>query len=660
MKSAKTAPAFDCYYDDADDAAHHYDFNLSRSGSASEAMAPAAVASASSSSKPMAPPLLEVRSAPLLVDSGSISISTPAASNSATALLTPTSAAIFALAALATALLRRRSRPKNASSSSAASTSSTRPRLLFPARTGLPPCRVPSHPLFGHMPRMYSPPDSPSFRELFVDHADDAGLSTFWFLHVKCVSVLKAEHARVVFRNSVERSSVRIITRHFTRSLGQDSLILLDGGASDREKWRHHRNLMKVAFTTHAVEAMADKVWKVANGFASSLSRECAKDQSPDGQSRGCYRAEATHVFKWVTLDIFGKVAFDHVFGCSEALESDPLATSLNHLIEDSNARCKPGALLNPFHQCYWLPTRRNREFRRHGARVRGLFGSICRERMRDIRRRAEEAGAPGGQGSAAALRPSKGDDLLTALLKSEAQSRDVSPEDSHEDLVKMLLTLFFAGYDTSSVLLSMITYVAASDPVLQRTCAREARDASETLDDDASAWESNLAYCRAVVLETLRVHPPVYTNARNLNDDVVLDGRIIPKRTRVVVPIVQVHTDPRNFARPKEFLPERWVRKDPATGRWTPRDHGKEPTTMPGDPTYLPPANPRYLFTFGDGARNCIGHRLALQESTIVFACLVRDLTVELPEGFVLRKRKKFALAPPTEMPLTFRKREW
>jgi len=70
--------------------------------------------------------------------------------------------------------------------------------------------------------------------------------------------------------------------------------------------------------------------------------------------------------------------------------------------------------------------------------------------------------------------------------------------------------------------------------------------------------------------------------------------------------------------------------------------------------------ANPRNLFAFSDGARKCPGYRLALQESTFIFACIVRDLTVDVREGLVLKKRKKFVLAIPSEMPLIFRKREW
>ena len=85
---------------------------------------------------------------------------------------------------------------------------------------------------------------------------------------------------------------------------------MMECGEANRKKWRHHRNLIKVAFTTNAVEKMADKVWKVANGFTSSILRECTKNCRDTNE--GSYCSEAEDIFKWATLDIFGKVALNY------------------------------------------------------------------------------------------------------------------------------------------------------------------------------------------------------------------------------------------------------------------------------------------------------------------------------------------------------------
>ncbi len=92
---------------------------------------------------------------------------------------------------------------------------------LFPTSTNLPPCEVPPHRIFGHMQHVFSPPDCDRFNSIFVKHANPSGLSTFLFLKTPSVSVLKAEHAKIVFRNSIERSGAKIISRHFKRCLGE-------------------------------------------------------------------------------------------------------------------------------------------------------------------------------------------------------------------------------------------------------------------------------------------------------------------------------------------------------------------------------------------------------------------------------------------------------
>lgn len=99
------------------------------------------------------------------------------------------------------------------------------PTDIFSPSTKLPRCRVPACPIFGHMPNVFSPPDSPRWTSIFIDQANSEGLSTFLFLGVPCVGVLKAEHAKIVLRNSIERVGSMVIARHFKRSLGEGEFV---------------------------------------------------------------------------------------------------------------------------------------------------------------------------------------------------------------------------------------------------------------------------------------------------------------------------------------------------------------------------------------------------------------------------------------------------
>jgi len=507
------------------------------------------------------------------------------------------------------------------------------------------------------MPYVFSPPDSKKYAQVFETNANESGISTLWFFFTPCVSVLKAEHARCVLRHSVERRNFQMFSRHFKRSLGQDSIVCIDGGS----QWRHHRNLIKVAFTGNAVSNMASKVWKVANMFSQSILREC-------GTQGGTYGANGLDIFKWATIDIFGAVALGYKFGCVDSLDLPPLATSFNITVEDSNSRITVKNILNPLVQLYCFPTERNRRYHEHSKITKDLLRGICKERMETITKNI--ASRDQGQVSPEARKKScshisEDDDLLSILLKSQCGPNGEHDE-SYEDLIEMLITMFFAGYDTSSIALTFVMYCLSLHKEVQTECAKEAYAATTQMNTDGSLnenptqWEDRLVYCWAVVMETLRLHPPVFTNVRNLAKDLHLEDSTIPSGSRVYIPIQQIHTDERNFARAKEFLPERWARRDEVTNRWVKRDHLTEPQSLENHPTYIPPANPNNFFTFSDGARNCVGRRLAIQESTMLLACIVRDLVIDTTPGFVMQKRKKFAMAPPTEMPLIFQERNW
>jgi cytochrome P450 len=154
--------------------------------------------------------------------------------------------------------------------------------------------------------------------------------------------------------------------------------------------------------------------------------------------------------------------------------------------------------------------------------------------------------------------RAANGDDLFSVLCRAET-------EDGHrfsdEDVVNHMIFTMMAAHDTSTITLALMGYYLAKHPEWQDRVRAESRAlGKETIGyDDAD----HLPALDLVFKETLRMNAPVGVVARQAIKDTEIDGRYIPKGTRVMLglyPTMRMEpwwTDPDTFD-PERFTPER------------------------------------------------------------------------------------------------------
>jgi cytochrome P450 len=166
-----------------------------------------------------------------------------------------------------------------------------------------------------------------------------------------------------------------------------------------------------------------------------------------------------------------------------------------------------------------------------------------------------------------------------------------------------------------------ILGYVAASEStsitacwairiLLTRPCLVEKirKEADEVIGkrDAACIRHRDLRFTRQVVLETLRLYPP-FPIIRTLTiEELIIDGFMIPPKTWILVPIFNIHRDPRWFENPLEFIPE----------RWNDNPYGVDPTM-----SFIP---------FGFGHHRCIAWELAIAELSVQIAYLFHRYDVE------------------------------
>lgn len=221
--------------------------------------------------------------------------------------------------------------------------------------------------------------------------------------------------------------------------------------------------------------------------------------------------------------------------------------------------------------------------------------------------------------------RSAPGDDLLSLLIT--ATDADGGPALTDREIRDELLTMFFAGHETSAAALTWALYLLAEHPDVADGLRAEIGTGVVTMPD-----LPRLTLLDQVVQETLRLYPPAWVFDRSPRHDLTLGGYAIPSGANVLFSPWVVHRDPQWWEAPDEFRPQRFA--DSA-----PRPRG----------AYLP---------FGDGPRLCIGNRFALTEIALVLANLLPRVELSRMGSAAVRPEGDATLRPRGGLPMRVRRR--
>ncbi|XP_022223245.2 probable cytochrome P450 12d1 proximal, mitochondrial [Drosophila obscura] len=199
-----------------------------------------------------------------------------------------------------------------------------------------------------------------------------------------------------------------------------------------------------------------------------------------------------------------------------------------------------------------------------------------------------------------------------------------------------MGMDMLFAGVDATSTLLSAVLLTLAKHPDKQQKLREELTKIMPTKDSLLNEETmKDMPYLRAVIKETLRFYPNGLGTLRSCPENVTLSGYEVPSGTPVLVAANALMKDPAYYARPDEFMPERWLR-DPQSG--------KKLQVSPF--TFLP---------FGFGPRMCIGKRLVDLEVETSVAKLIRNFHVEFLHDASKPYKTLFVMEPAIDFRFKF-----
>jgi cytochrome P450 len=201
----------------------------------------------------------------------------------------------------------------------------------------------------------------------------------------------------------------------------------------------------------------------------------------------------------------------------------------------------------------------------------------------------------------------------------------------SDADLRDNLITFIGAGHETTALALTWALFLLSQDAGAADRVRAEVSAVAQGAPITQDHVE-RLIFTRQVVLEALRLYPPVAALPRQANRDTTLQGIAVPRHTLILMPIYAIHRHRQLWERPDHFEPDRF---DPA--------HGLERN--------------RYQFMpFGAGLRICIGMGFALNEAVAALATLMRGVDLAHDPAHRIRPLVRITMRPQGGMPMTTR----
>lgn len=240
-----------------------------------------------------------------------------------------------------------------------------------------------------------------------------------------------------------------------------------------------------------------------------------------------------------------------------------------------------------------WLPMPANRHARRMVELRRGLLRAIVEERFKE--------------------REPKGD-LLDLLIASQIEEN--GKRFTPEQLIGEMSGIVFAGHETTAQTLTWLFYLLSQHPEAERRVRAEARAAGDR--EPGPADLERMPYTERVILETLRLYPPVYITLREADAPHRVAGYDVPAGTRFAVNIRGLHRAPALWG-------------DDAD-RFDPDRFGPERGAGRHKFAYIP---------FLAGPKRCLGDAFAMLEMQLAVATLCRWATLSFAGA-----------APPIEQP--------
>lgn len=342
---------------------------------------------------------------------------------------------------------------------------------------------------------------------------------------------------------------------------------------NDGDSWKRQRRLVQPAFHTRRIGAYGQTMVD----FTEAMLAEWQDGNTVDVEA----------AMTGLTMKIIARTLFD-----ASLDDTARIGEAITVALKEVDDRLNRLILLPD-----WAPTQSNRILKDAVKQLNVIIQGFIEDR----RASGEDKG-----------------DLLSMLLLARDEDTDGVMTD--QQVRDEAMTLFGAGHETTSHALAWVWAALAENPAAE---ARLHAELAEVLGGRAPALDDlpRLKYTEQVIKEAMRLYPPAWITTREATKDIDLGGYLVRKGEVVVLPFYAIFRDPRYFADPLRFDPDRFS-----------AEREKD--------------IPKYAYVpFGGGPRVCIGNAFAMMEARLILATMAQRFRLAVAPGQVVEPQRMFTL---------------
>lgn len=355
--------------------------------------------------------------------------------------------------------------------------------------------------------------------------------------------------------------------------IGKNSLMMMDGSRHRRE-----RKLLMPAFHKEKIQVYAQQIVHITE----QITSKCKVGES--------FIVRST--MQKVSLEIILQV----VFGLSQGKRYEQLKPLLTDWLDMTDSPLRSSMLFLNFLQKDWGNWTPWGKMKQRQRQVYDLLQAEIQERRSNS--------------------DNTGNDVLSLMMAVQDENGQAMTD---AELADELITILFAGHETTATTLSWAFYQIYQNPDIIEKLQQELK----SLGENPNPLEiAKLPYLSAVCQETLRMYPvlPVLF-PRIAKSPVKIAGIEFDAETTFMPSVYLVHYRKDLYPNPEKFQPQRFLERQYSSCEY---------------------------FPFGGGSRRCLGYTLAQLEMKLVLATVISKYQLaSLDDKPVKIQRRGFTLAP-------------